>query len=421
MQRLVQRRKADLHLEQIPVNHQREGAAHQLCQALRNRQTQPAALGRARAVPTNKAFHQLIGGNVQPLPRHIFHRYNGHARVALQIEINPCLRHGIFHNICHHVIKHPPQQPAVRENHRFFAGKRHNRLEPGSRQLFGVLPRDLPQQLADAGRGGIDRDIARGRLGGLQQILKQLFQPHRLTVQYFDVLLCLFALHLFLFQKVHIIDNGGQRRFDIVADVGQQLTAHPVAFDALLNRLDPFLDCRVNAAPDGVQRFAVRFEFPLHGVGRQAVVQVARRNLLRALVQPDHLAQNIEIIPQDKRVEQHCREREKTIVYHQQEHDNIQKPHTGKQQHAFPDKRQDIKAPAQAVPKPRDDSASVLQNPRADRADRAEQPAKYPGGAARPAADFLERLRALLLLLRQLLGGSLAGLDAFADLSRRAG
>ena len=40
----------------------------------------------------------------------------------------------------------------------------------------------------------------------------------------------------FLLQKLHIADNGGERRLDVMGDVGNQLHFHTLAFHLLVHR-----------------------------------------------------------------------------------------------------------------------------------------------------------------------------------------
>ena len=99
--------------------------------------------------------------------------------------------------------------------------------------------------------------ISRGSFGCLHQILYQLFQPLRLPFQYRQVFLRRLIWHLFLFQQVHIVDNGGERRFDIVGDICNELCFHALAFQ-------PLLHCARHSHANVVERSCMLSEEPAY-------------------------------------------------------------------------------------------------------------------------------------------------------------
>ena len=87
----------------------------------------------------------------------------------------------------------------------------------------------------------MDLQIACGGFGGLQQIIQQLFQLLGLTQQHLGILrYMLFSLLCslcadtvsgilritghFLPDEIRIIDNGCQRRLDVMGDIGDKLS-----------------------------------------------------------------------------------------------------------------------------------------------------------------------------------------------------
>ena len=58
-------------------------------------------------------------------------------------------------------------------------------------------------------------NVARRCLAGLYQILDELFQPGGLPIQHLEIFLSGGGTGRFLLQKIHIADDGGQRRFEV--------------------------------------------------------------------------------------------------------------------------------------------------------------------------------------------------------------
>ena len=79
-------------------------------------------------------------------------------------------------------------------------------------------------------------DIAGGCLTGLHQVLGQLLQPVGLTVQHCQIFLG-GRRKILLFQQVHIVDNAGKGRFNVVGDIGDELCLQPLTLQPLLHGL----------------------------------------------------------------------------------------------------------------------------------------------------------------------------------------
>ena len=72
-------------------------------------------------------------------------------------------------------------------------------------------------------------------------------------MQHVHVFLRLLRLDVLLFQKIHIVDDGGQRRLDVVGDVGDELCLHALGACLLVDGL-------LDAGLDALQIFLVLFE-----------------------------------------------------------------------------------------------------------------------------------------------------------------
>ena len=240
------------HLEQVAVDGQSEVAALDGGQAGGDGQPQPAALGGPGAVPPDEPLRQLVGGDIQRIPRDILHHHPHAVLSRLRGQIHPCPGHGVFADVAHQVVQHPPQQPPVGHSHRPRLAQSQHRLQHLVLQPLLILAAHLAQQHVQVRRGRRYRYIPRGCLGRLHQVLRQLPQPLGLPVQHRQILPRRVGGHLLLFQQVHIADDGCQRRLDIVGHVGDQLGFQPLGLHFLLHS-------PLNARLHGVQVSAWRF------------------------------------------------------------------------------------------------------------------------------------------------------------------
>ena len=134
----------------------------------------------------------------------------------LACKIDARAGHGVFADIAEKIIKYTPQKLSVRQNLRIFGRELHDGLELTELKPALVLARDLRKKHIHIDRFQMHRQRAARCFGRFNQILGQLFQPCRLAVEDGNILLCLLRLHILFFEKVDIVDDRGQRRFDVV-------------------------------------------------------------------------------------------------------------------------------------------------------------------------------------------------------------
>ena len=91
---------------------------------------------------------------------------------------------------------------------------------------------------------GVHRQVAGRGLARLDQIFGELFELEGLPLEDGEVFFLLLARVLML-QKIHIVDDARQRRFDVVRDVRDELRFEPLAFELLI-------DGRGHAVADGI-------------------------------------------------------------------------------------------------------------------------------------------------------------------------
>ena len=271
-------RQRHIRPEQVCVDGQPERAAHQLHKAPRNGKPQPAAFRVAGGIPPHEALHQLVGGDVQLGAGYILEAH-GHLPVCRDAgHIDPRLRHGVFADVGHQIVHDPAEQLAVGQHHGLPRRRLGHQRQMAVRQPILILAGDLAEQHTHIRGLQIHRQRAGGRLGRLHQILCQLFQPLALPVQHGDILPGGGGGDVLLFQQIHVVDDGCQRRFDVVGHVGDQLGFHPFGAHLLLHgafhaALQPVHGLPV--PPEGAEQ-------PL-GVHRRG--QVALRQLLAVFLQ----------------------------------------------------------------------------------------------------------------------------------------
>ena len=161
-----------------------------------------------------------------------------------------------------------------------------NQLQALGAELFAVLPRRLVQQNPQLAALQVDGQVARGGLGRLHQILRQLFEPCGLALEHFNVLLGLFAVDVLLGQQIHIVDNGGQRGFDVVGHVGNELSFEMLA-------LHPLIHGPADAVADAVQVVGVVQQVAVHVFGVDGIVHVAPGDFGRPGAEPFHAGQQV--------------------------------------------------------------------------------------------------------------------------------
>ena len=155
--------------------------------------------------------------------------------------------------------------------------QRHHRGEARIGQALAVLPHRLLDELPDIPPGGAAGQVPAGGLGELHQVLRQLLELPGLAVQHQKVGVLLGGGVVFL-QKVHVIDDGGQGRLDIVGDVGDELRLQALALKLVLHG-------DAHPPADGVQVLPVAAEIPKHPVGVHFIAEVSGGQGLTALAE----------------------------------------------------------------------------------------------------------------------------------------
>ena len=112
-------------------------------------------------------------------------------------------------------------------------GHPENGHQVGSFQLVREFTQSLIHSLHRIHGREVHRDIAGGGLAQLDQVVDEPLHAVRLPGEHLQIGFGVF-LGVWLLQKVHIVDNGGQGGLDIVADVGDQLGPHPLGAHLLL-------------------------------------------------------------------------------------------------------------------------------------------------------------------------------------------
>ena len=219
-----------------------EPAAAGLCKALGNGQPQAAALGGAVLVPPDEAGRQVVGVHgdfvAGDVPNH--HRDQaapGGVGLGGQVHVHPGALQGVLVAVANQVLEHPVQPLAVGVDQHGRVGDVHPPGQGGLPQILLHLAEGLLQQLADVQVLQIQGDVPRGRLGHLEHVLDNVVQPVGLLGDGLDVVHHVGRQVRLSFQQLHIADDGGQRRLDVVGHVGDKLHLGAVGLNALLHRL----------------------------------------------------------------------------------------------------------------------------------------------------------------------------------------
>ena len=270
----------DLGFEEVAVHGQLEPAVLELGQALGDVEAQAAALAVSGGVAPDKTLHQLVGADVQGLPGDVL---NGDDHVGLPKHgrhIDPGPGQGVLDHVAQQIVQHPPEELAVGQNVEVRL-QGHHHLQLSGLQPGAVLLHGLVHQLRNAGGHQRHRQIAGGGLGGFHQVLGQLLEPLGLAVQYLEILGALLVA-VGLLQQVHIVDDGGQRRLDVVGDIGNQFGFQPLGLHSLVHS-------PVHTLGDGVEVFPVALEIPVELIGVELIIEVSGGQLLARLPQRHQL------------------------------------------------------------------------------------------------------------------------------------
>ena len=196
-------------------------------------QPQAASLCVTGAVSAHKPLHQFLRRNIERISADILHGKNHGILLFFDVDIHSRVRLRIFAGVAQKVAQHAPRQIAVPHGKQRGISAVDDRLQMGVFQLFLIFCNCLCRQLAHIRRGKLYLEVACRSLGGLNQVLGQLFQPAGLSVQNLNIFRRL-SIQIFLFQQIHIVDDRGQRRFDIMGNICNQLRFQMLAFHFLL-------------------------------------------------------------------------------------------------------------------------------------------------------------------------------------------
>ena len=181
-------------------------------------------------------------------------------------------------------------------------------------------------------------------LGRFDQILGQLFEPCRLPVEHGKIFLCLFRLDILFFEKVDVVYNRGQRGFDVVRNVCDEVRAEALGFELLLHRL-------LHALGDGIEVLAVVFQNAVHMVQVDACVEIAFGKRLAASLE---LLKRNQDQNQKRRFNQLCKEPDHAdcSVSERGDHEKLQKGYPGEDQPCLPVQVQMLRAVGKTVFEP---------------------------------------------------------------------
>ena len=107
--------------------------------------------------------------------------------------------------------------------------------QPRGGELLAVLPQSLGHQLGHPQPLRVHCQGPRGGLAGLHQILGELLEPLALPVQHLDILPGFLPLDVLLFEKVHIVDDGGEGSLQVMGDIGNKFSLHPLRLQTLVH------------------------------------------------------------------------------------------------------------------------------------------------------------------------------------------
>ena len=141
--------------------------------------------------------------------------------------------HGILKRIGIQILQDPPQPPSVGPYHQHFVRHAAHQIQAAHGEPFLKLTIGLLYQFHQVNIRHIQLHVAGTGLGGLHQILCQCLQALGFLIQHLQVGCDLGILYLFTLQQIHIIDNGCERRLDIMGHIGYQIRLQAFAFNLL--------------------------------------------------------------------------------------------------------------------------------------------------------------------------------------------
>ena len=235
-------------------------ASLQLGKAFGNGKAKAASFRITGAVPADKPFRQFIGidgkfggGNILQLNFYNFpfssafpgDSFPGKQFPFLcQAHIHSGALHRILDDVGIQVVKDSIGFLTVQgENDPFFR-ETEPEIQAGSTDSVLLFQIRLPEQIADIHVNNMKSNRPAARLTDFKQVLDQNLQTVGLLLQNREIFRLLFRGNTGLLQQIDIGDDGRQRRFQVVGDIGDQFGFHPLASDFFLHsalkiRLDP--------------------------------------------------------------------------------------------------------------------------------------------------------------------------------------
>ena len=207
----------------------------ELHHALGNVQPQAAALLVPGGFPPDEALHELLGADVQGVPGDVF---QGNADLLVHrhhVDVEPGAGLGVLDGVAEKVTHSPPQEPPVGVDVEGLLRLAEQGRQPRGLQLVREFSQGLVHGFHCVDFRQLQGDVAGGCLAELNEIVNEPLHPAGLPGQDLQVLLPV-LLAVGLLQKVHIVDDGGQRGLDVVGHVGNELRAHPFGAHLLLGR-----------------------------------------------------------------------------------------------------------------------------------------------------------------------------------------
>ena len=205
-------------------------------QVFGNGKTQPASFRASAHVSPDKTLCQLICIDVQRILRDIFYGKYNFIIPFHRIHIDPRSRHRIFYYVDVKVLQHTPDSPAVCADHQRFAAQGAYQRQVPVSEPFVKLPVDLLYQLVQVQIHKLQLDISRTDFRRLHKVFCQLLQSLRFRVENVNISLDLRVADILTFQKIHIVNDGGQRRLNVMRHIGNQIRFQAFTLHLLLNR-----------------------------------------------------------------------------------------------------------------------------------------------------------------------------------------
>ena len=203
-------------LEQVAVHCDGERSALQFGKALGNGKAQAAALGVAGTVAPHKAVGDLFRAEIQLGGGNVFEHHLRAVLLRHQRDISPGAGHAVFGDVHHQVLKDAAGLLPVQHQRHAFLRELPAEIDAAGFGFVGQLVLDLLEQCGQIYFSVMHGHVPCGGLAHLKQVLDQPLEPLGFFVQRFNVFGPVFGRKGGVLEQVHIGDDGGQRRFQVV-------------------------------------------------------------------------------------------------------------------------------------------------------------------------------------------------------------